>query len=166
MNRVLVPIHDFSRLSLSASYFAIKFAQRNPAKVLFLIFSKASLGESPSSLKKEEEIWQREFDGLIQQARTEKIHLELFFSSDEYLEAVSRFAQDHNATEIIVALPQVQDPAYPRLIREVNQLRDQVENQIILVKPKEEPDLEGEKEVISRKPYPIKSRIPLEKKGS
>jgi hypothetical protein len=166
MNKVLVPIQNFSRLSLSASYFAIKFAERNPAKDLFLIFSKASLGEGPSTLKKEEEMWQREFDGLIQQARTEKIHLELFFSSDEYLGAVSRFAQDHNPTEIIVALPQVQDPAYPRLIQEVNQLRDQVENQIILVKPKEETDLEGGKEFASRKPFLPRPRIPSEKKGS
>jgi hypothetical protein len=166
MNKVLVPIQNFSRLSLSASYFAIKFAKRNPTKILFLIFSKASLPEGPSSIKKEEEIWQREFDGLIQQARTEKIHLELFFSSDEYLGAVSRFVRDHNTTEIIVALPQVQDPAYPRLIQEVNQLRDQVENQIILVKPKEEQDLDGGKELTSRKPYPLKSRISSEKKGS
>jgi hypothetical protein len=51
MNKVLVPIQNFSRLSLSASYFAVKFAKRNPTKVLFLIFSKASLAEGPSTLQ-------------------------------------------------------------------------------------------------------------------
>jgi hypothetical protein len=110
-------------------------------------------------------MWPREFDGLIQQARTEKIHLELFFSSDEYLGAVSRFLQDPDTTEMIVALPQVQDPAYPRLIQERNQRRDQVENQIILFKPKEEQELDGGKELASRKPYSLKSRTPSEKKG-
>ncbi len=165
MNKILVPIQNFSRLSLSASYFAIKFAKRNPTRVLFLIFSSASLDEA-SSIKKEEETWRTQFDGLIQQARAEKINLELFFSDDEYLEAVSQFARDHNTTEIIIALPQVQDTTYHKLIQEVNALRDQVENQIVIVKPKEKQEMDDCQEPASRKPYPLKSRAFPDKKGS
>jgi len=165
MNRILVPIEKFSPLSLSASYFAIKFAKRNPAKVLFLVFSSASLDEASSSTEKEEARWRRQFDGLIQQARTEKVNLELFFSDSEYLEAVSQFARDYNATEIILALPQVQDPIYPKLIREVKALRNYVENRIVIVRPKGEQETDGYQEPASRESYPQRAGTLSEKKG-
>jgi hypothetical protein len=165
MNRILVAIQKFSWLSLSASYFAITFAERNPTKVLFLIFSSASEGEDSSSQKQGEEAWRRKFDSLIQQAREEKIQLELFRSNDEYLEAVSQFSRDHNPTEIILGLPQVQDPAYHRLMREVEARRNQVENRIVIVKPKEEPETDDCQESTSRDPYPQRSGTLSEKKG-
>ena len=40
MIRVLVPIDAFSHLTLSATYFALEFAKRNPAKVFFLILER------------------------------------------------------------------------------------------------------------------------------
>jgi hypothetical protein len=147
MNKILVPIQNFSRLSLSASYFAIKFAKRNPTKILFLIFSGGSWEASPSPSDKDEETWRRQFDGLIQQARMEKVNLELFFSNEEYLEGVNQFARDHNTTEIIIALPQVQDTMYPKLIESVNALRNQGESQIVIVRPKEDKPLDGSETV-------------------
>jgi hypothetical protein len=165
MNRILVPIQEFSSLSLSASYFAIKFAKRNPTRVLFLIFPSTSLGGDCSSQKQGEGAWRRQFDSLIQQARGEKIQLELFRSNDEYLQAVSQFARDHNPTEIILALPQAQDPAYHRLIREVEALRNHVENRIVIVRPKEEQETDGCQEPSSRNPYPQGSGTFSEKKG-
>lgn len=166
MNKILVPIQNFSSLSLSASYFAIKFAKRSPTKILFLFFSNVSSAEAPSSMNKEEEAWRRQFDGLIQQARAEKINLEFFFSNEEYLEAVSQFARDHNTTEIIIALPQAQEPTYDKLIQDVNVLRTQVENQIVVVRPKEGPNGEDWQEPASGKLYPFRSRAFPEKKGS
>jgi hypothetical protein len=143
MNKILVPIQNFSQLSLSASYFAIKFAKRNPTKILFLIFSGDSWEATPSLLRKDEETWRRQFDGLIQQARMEKVNLELFFSNDEFLQGVSQFARDHNTTEIVIALPQAQDTTYPKLIQNVNALRNQGENQIVIVRPKEDQSVDG-----------------------
>jgi hypothetical protein len=164
MNRILVPIQNYSWLSLSASYFAIKFAKRNPTKVLFLVFSSASEGDDSSSQKQGEETWRRQFDSLIQQARGEKIQLELFRSNDEYLGAVSQFARDHNATEIVLALPQVQDPAYPGLIREVEALRKQVENRIVIVRPKGEQETDGCLDPAPRERHSQRSTF-SEKKG-
>jgi thiaminase len=164
MNKILVPIQDFSYLSLSASYFSIKFAKRNPTKILFLIFSNAS-GEE-TSMKEEDRTWRRQFERLIQQARAEKINLELFFSNEEYLQAVRQFARDHNTTEIIIALPPAQDRAYHKVIQEVNALRNQGENQIIVIKPKEEQGVGDAKKPLAREPYAIDSRAYSGKKGS
>jgi hypothetical protein len=148
MNKILVPIQNFSRLALSASYFAIKFAKRNPTKILFLVFSSGSWEATPSPRGKDEETWRRQFDGLIQQARMEKVNLELFFSNEEFLEGVSQFARDHNTTEIVIALPQAQDTTYPKLIQNVNALRNQGENQIVIVRSKEDRSLDDGTETV------------------
>ncbi len=154
MNKILVPIQNFSPLSLSASNFAVKFAKRYPTKILFLIFADLSGRENDPPPSLGDEPCRRQFDGLIQQARAQKIHLEIFYSDGEYLKAVSQFARDHNATEIIIALPQFEDAFYHKLMQDVNALRDQGENQIILVKPREEGGKEDRKEPITEVPYP------------
>ena len=167
MNKILVPIQQFSWLSLSASYFAIEFAKRSPTKIQFLIFAETCGEEKgPASSKKKEEPWRRQFDGLIQQAREEKIELELFFSNEKYLEGVSQFARDHNTARIIIALPQVQDTIYDTLIQDVNFLRSQLENQIVIIKPKEERSLEGWKTPESGSPPSTGPGTFLDKKGS
>jgi len=167
MNKILVPIQQFSWLSLSASYFAIEFAKRSPTKIQFLIFAETCGEEKgPASPKKKEEPWRRQFDGLIQQAREEKIELELFFSNEKYLEGVSQFARDHNTARIIIALPQVQDTIYDTLIQDVNFLRSQVENQIVIIKPKEERNPEGWKTSESGSPPSAGPVTFLDKKGS
>ncbi len=136
MNKILVPIEDFSRLSMSAAYFAVEFAKRNPTKILFLIFSSSSEEEEKFPIKKNSP-WPKSFDDLLQQARAEKINLDLFFSSEEYLETVHRFARDHNISEIIIAVPPSQEPIYQTLNQKIETLRSKVTSQIVMVRPKE-----------------------------
>ncbi len=104
MNKILVPIEKFSWLSLSAAYFSIEFAKRNPTKILFLLFSPSPEGKEPSSEKKADS-FPKQFDALVQQARTDQINLELLYSNEEYMKTVQHFARDHNISEIIIAVP-------------------------------------------------------------
>ena len=137
MNKILVPIEDFSWLSMSAAYFAVEFAKRNPTKILFLIFSPSPEEEETSPAKKKKP-WPKSFDDLIQQARAEKINLELLFSSEGYLETVRCFARDHNISEIIIALPPAQEPIYNTVNQKIDTLRSHVASQIVIVRPKED----------------------------
>jgi hypothetical protein len=137
MNKILVPMENFSWLSLSAAYFAVEFAKRNPTKILFLIFSSSQEEKETDTVKKIKP-WPKPFDDLIQQARTEKIHLELFFSNEGYLETVGRFSRDHNISEIIIAIPPAQEPIYNTLNQQIESLRSTVESQIVIVRPKED----------------------------
>ena len=137
MHKILVPMENFSTLSLSAAYFAIEFAKRNPTKILFLIFSSAPEGNETAPAKKVEP-WPRPFDVLVQQARGEKVNLELFSSNEAYLETVGHFTREHNISEIIIAVPPVQDPQYQKLIQRIESLRNSVESQIVIVRPKED----------------------------
>ncbi len=143
MNKILVPIEDFSWLSMSAAYFAVEFAKRNPTKILFLIFTPSREEEetNPGGKKKS---WPNSFDDLIQQARAEKINLELLFSNEGYLETVRRFARDHNISEIIIAVPPAQEPIYNTLNQQIESLRSSVESQIVIVRPKEDRSMTGD----------------------
>ena len=143
MNKILVPIEDFSWLSMSAAYFAVEFAKRNPTKILFLIFSPSPEEEESSPVKKNNP-WPKSFDDLIQQARTEKINLDLLFSNEGYLETVCRFARDHNISEIIIAVPPAQEPIYNTLNQQIELLRSSVESQIVIVRPKEDRSMTGD----------------------
>jgi len=144
MHKLLIPIEKVTGLSLAATYFAIEFAKRNPAKLIFLIFSVFHQGGSGSTTaEKKGDLQRRQFEELIQQARSEKINLEIFYSNDDFVEAIGQFTRDHGLTETIVALPSEKDPAYSRLLEQVGTLRNNLESQIIIVKPKEEKIMEA-----------------------
>ena len=168
MHKLLVPIEDFSGLSLSATYFAIEFAKRNPAKLFFLIFSNFPQEESgPGTAEKKGHPRRKQFEELLQGARAEKINLEIFYSNGDFYEGTSQFSKDHSLTEIIIALPSERDPAYPRLMEQVGQLRNNLESQLIIVKPKEEMIMTPEKGNAGGDPPPAqKPKSHTGKKGS
>lgn len=158
MNKILVPIEQFSWLSLSASYFAIEFAKRNPTKILFLLFSPSPEGQEPSAGKKADS-FPKQFDALVQQARTDKINLELLYSNEEYMQTVQHFARDHNISEIIIAVPPVQDPVHNKIIQQIESLRNSVSSQIVIVRTKEDWNMTTDwKNKEGGKPTPLKSR--------
>jgi hypothetical protein len=168
MHKLLVPIEYFSGLSLSATYFAIEFAKRNPAKIFFLIFSKGSKGGTESiSLEDREDLRRKQFEALLQRARSQKINLEIFYSSEDFYEVTSQFCKDHGLTEIILALPSERDPAYALLLARTVPLRNNLESQLIIVRPKEEKDMTAEKWQAEGELSPAwKSKTPSGKKGS
>jgi len=163
MNKILVPIEDFSQLSMSAAYFAVEFAKRNPTKILFLIFSIPP--EETGPIKKNNP-WPKPFDELIQQARAEKINLELLFSSEGYLETVHHFARDHNISEIIVAVPPAQEPLYQVFNQKIEALRSRVTSQIVMVRPKEDKSTDTDRKMKKEgNPTPLKLRNITDKEG-
>lgn len=166
MNKILVPIEDFSWLSMSAAYFAVEFAKRNPTKILFLIFSPSPEEEETSPVKKNNP-WPKPFDDLIQQARAEKINLELLFSSEGYQETVRRFARDHNISEIIIAVPPAQEPIFNTLNQKIDALRSNVGSQIVIVRPKEDKSMTADWKLKKEgSPTPMKLRNIKDKEGT
>lgn len=153
MIRVLVPIDAFSHLTLSATYFALEFAKRNPAKVFFLILeapdAKASAMERTSAGNDQ---WPALFKQLLQRGREHQVHLEIYHSREDYLTAISQVAEQHNIDDIIMAVPPVMDKTHAQIQRLIELLRHQVQCHIITVKAKEVGkmlDSWGKKESIS-----------------
>jgi hypothetical protein len=165
MNKILVPIEDFSWLSMSAAYFAVEFAKRNPTKILFLIFSSSPEEEGTPPVKKNNP-WPKPFEDLIQQARAEKINLELLFSSEGYLETVRRFARDHNISEVIIAVPPAQEPIYNTLNQKIDALRSNIASQIVIVRPKEDKSITADRKLKTEgDPTLMKFRTITDKEG-
>jgi hypothetical protein len=153
MNKILVPIKDFSALSMSASYFAIEFAKRTPqTKIFFLIFTRTNAKEikrfPPPSV---DSPWQKPFENLVQQALGDKMNLEIYYSTDDYVQAITRFVQDHHISEIIIALPADEDELSKEIRLDIQKLQGKVECQLVTVKPKEE----GEAASSQRKNKPL-----------
>ena len=153
MIRVLVPIDAFSHLTLSATYFALEFAKRNPAKVFFLILeapeAKANDMERTSTGNDQ---WPVLFKQLLQRGREHQVHLEIHHSREDYLTAISRVTEQHNIDDIIMAVPPVMDKTHAQIQRLIELLRHQVPCHIITVKAKEVGkmlDSWGKKETIS-----------------
>jgi hypothetical protein len=138
MIRVLVPIEAFSQLTLSATYFALEFAKRNPAKIFFLILDRPD--EKTSGMKlisKGNEQWPALFQQLLQQGREQQVNLEIHHSQEDYLTAINRVAKQHNIDDIIIAVPPVADQTQTQIQHLIELLRHQVQCHIITVKPKE-----------------------------
>jgi len=153
MIRVLVPIDAFSHLTLSATYFALEFAKRNPARVFFLILGAAD--ETTSRMERnpgKKEEWPALFKQLLQRGREHQVNLEIHHSQEDYLTAISRLVEQHNIDDIIIAVPPVVDETHTQIQRLIELLRHQVQCHIITVKPKEVGkmlDSWGKKETIS-----------------
>jgi hypothetical protein len=143
MNKILVPIKDFSAPSLSASYFAIELAKRtSQTRIFFLIFRRPLSGEGKDPKgpagREGEPSWQKQFETLIHQALSEKMDLEMHHSSDEYVQAVARFVVDHHIGEVIIALPSEEDGLFREIRQDIQKLQGKVECRLVTVRPKEE----------------------------
>jgi len=137
MIRVLVPIDAFSQLTLSATYFALEFAKRNPAKIFFLILEEPEVKTTSLKLTSEGKQWPALFNQLLQRGREQQVNLEIHHSQEDYLSAISQLAEQHNIDDIIIAVPPVADQTHPHVQLLIELLRHQVRCHIITVKPKE-----------------------------
>jgi hypothetical protein len=138
MIRVLVPIETFSHLTLSATYFALEFAKRNPAKIFFLILD--TLDEKIQATERSpmtDEQWPALFQQLLQQGREQQVNLVIHHSQEDYLSAIIHMAEQHNIDDIIIAVPSPGDQVHTQIQRLIDLLRRQVQCHIITVKPKE-----------------------------
>jgi RNase H-fold protein (predicted Holliday junction resolvase) len=66
------------------------------------------------------------------------MNLEMYYSGDEYVQAITRFALDHHISEIVIALPADEDGSAKEILQDIQKLQGKVECQLVTVKPKEE----------------------------
>lgn len=139
MIRVLVPIEAFARLNLSATYFALEFAKRHPARIIFLIMGEPGLATGEVAVAESGQLSEAMvFQQLLERARQQQVDVAVHYSQEEYLTAVRRVVAEQGIDDLVIAVPPVGDPAYPQLHRRLEQLRHQVPCHIITVKPKDE----------------------------
>ena len=139
MSKILVPVKDFSPLSLSASYFAIELAKRtSQTKIYFLIFQSPNPQIKDSKGRNSESNWRKQFEALIHQALSDKMNLEIFYSAEDYVQAIAQFVKDYHIGEVIIALPSEEDGLSREIRQDIQKLQGKVECRLVTVRPKEE----------------------------
>ncbi len=140
MNKVLVPLPYLTDWSLAAVYFALEFAKRNPVKIILLLWPEETKGEGEPGRQRLAE--------FLERGRRSGLTLELQQVRGDIGAAVARLAKELSVSEIILALPPSEDRRHQKIQQLLKTLREQVEGQIITVKPKEEgkmPDFSAKK---------------------
>lgn len=142
MNNILVPLDNFSEISLNAASYAVEFAKRSSSKPNFLFLSKEDSVNSDFSVTKtaqlqggEKEIKDK-INLLVEQSAVKGIKIEQYECRGEYIEKVCEFARDLNITVIVVAVPDKGDENYNKIKKNIALLVQMTSCRILTVKKK------------------------------
>lgn len=137
MNTILVPSDGDNELSVHAVYFALEFAKRTGAKVLFLRVDRDCAQQSTG--RRHPEPTDRvpaELERVISSGRVRGIEVETHFTNGDYVGRVAAFARDHNVSRVVAALPDPNSPAFSGVEGQVNDLRVQLDCVVVTVRPR------------------------------
>lgn len=142
MNKILIPLADFSELSLNAAQYAIEFAKRSDSKPIFLFFSATECAETDPlntdcslSVEKEHEI-KKEIEALIDRSTAEGVNVARYECCGEYIEKVCEFVHGLNIAEIVIAIPDKQSQLYEKIKKDISLLVQMTPCRILTVKEK------------------------------
>jgi hypothetical protein len=139
MNSILVPLDDNDERSLRASYFALEFAKRTASKVLLLSIENGPNGDAVrrKTLSEHGEIGE-EIDRLVNESLMAGIPIETYVTGGDYLERVIDFAQRHNVSRVVVALPRRGSAAFAALEKRIIALRERLSCVLVTVRSRED----------------------------
>ncbi len=144
MNKILVPLDNFSEISLNAARYAVEFAKRSDSKPIFLFLSgnngvKSDCFVTDVSQETEKEKKIREkIELLIDCSIMEGINIEQYECCGEYIEKVCEFVQKLNIAEIVIAVPDKKDEHYQKIKKNISLLVQMTSCRVLTVKKKTE----------------------------
>jgi nucleotide-binding universal stress UspA family protein len=142
LDKILVPLAEFSELSLNAANYAVEFAKRSGSKSIFLLFSGAQSADSDpsrpgssSTAEKELKIRGR-IELLIAQSAIEGLDVEHYECRGEYIEKVCEFVRDLNIAVIVIAIPNKEDALYDTIKKKISLLVQMTSCRVLTVREK------------------------------
>lgn len=139
MNTILVPSDSNSELSLHAVYFALEFAKRTGARVLFLTVDRNRTARSPEREPPTlTDGVSPELERAISSGRVGGLEVESHVTDGDYVGQVAAFARDHNVSRVVMALPEPDDAAFSRVEEQVIALRNQLGCVLVTVRPRKD----------------------------
>jgi len=143
LNKILVPLDNFSEISLNAALYAVEFAKRSDSKPIFLFLSgnddvqsDCCVTDVSQKTEKENKIKEK-IELLIDCSMTEGINIEQYECRGEYIEKVCEFVRKLNITEIVIAVPDKNDAHYRKIKKNISLLVQMTSCRILTVKEKE-----------------------------
>jgi len=143
LNKILVPLDNFSEISLNAARYAIEFAKRSGSKPIFLFLyrkdgTKSDYFEADVSQAVEREKKIRgKIELLIDRSTMEGINIEQHECHGEYIEKVCEFVRNLSIAEIVIAVPNKKDAHYNKINKNISLLVQMTSCRVLTVKEKD-----------------------------
>ena len=142
MIKILVPLYNFSEISLNAARYAVEFAKRTNSKPVFLFLSNDEaksdcfVTDLSQAMEREKKI-RETIELLIDRRVLEGINIEQYECRGEYIEKVCEFVRNLSIAEIVVAVPDKKDKHYKKITKNISLLVQITSCRILTVKEKE-----------------------------
>jgi hypothetical protein len=139
MTNVLVPLDSRRGRQLTAAYFALEFAKRTGAKVLFLRILPGAL-EDPSQVDPAgagEEI-EDDLGRLINDSLMSGLRIETHVTHGDFVERVAEFAQHHNVSRVVLAVQDDSGPGWREEMSRMDNLRERLGCALVTVRQRQE----------------------------
>jgi len=141
MTNILVPLDHHRDLQLRAAYFALEFAKRTGAKVLFLnIRPERTAGESKSSSAALNDTPGADLDHLVNESLMAGLQIETYVTNGDFVQRVAEFARHHNVSRVILALPDDKGPGGAEAASRLHALKDSLSCALVTVRPRHDAD--------------------------
>ena len=139
MTNILVPLDTRRSLQLRAAYFALEFAKRTGAKVLFLNIRRGGTsGRSDDHDGPRRGDFENDLERLINNSLIAGIQIESYVTNGDYVERVIEFARCHNVSRVIVALPEANEPGGAEAASRLDVLQQKLSCGLVTVRPRHE----------------------------
>ncbi len=131
MDRILLPWDGSGGFLPHAVHFAIEFAKRTGARLLFLAMDPDRLrGPLPDPNDSSD------LERAISRARSEGLEVESYATSGDYVRQIAAFARDHRVSRVVIALPEVGGTDAARVEERVGTLREHLGCVLVTVRPR------------------------------
>jgi len=140
LNKILVPLDNFSEISLNAARYAVEFAKRSGSKPIFLFLDSAKpdyLETDISQAVEREKKIREKIELLIDRGTMEGINIEQYKCRGEYIEKVCEFVRNLSIAEIVIAVPNKKDEHYNKINKNISLLVQMTSCRILTVKEKD-----------------------------
>lgn len=140
MNKVLVPLENQGELARNAALFAMGFAQRTGAQVLFLRIQEDSPGPGGRQAPAQPPVRQPfpDLEEIVSQSRQQGLQVGTYLTRGDYVRRVGEFVRQQGISRIVVALPAPDSQDYQRLSGQVAALRRSLSCPLVVVRPRAE----------------------------
>jgi len=140
VTNILVPLDSHRGLQLRAAYFALEFAKRTGAKVLFLNIERERAGRrSNARSTTHSDKLSEDLDHLINDSLMAGLQIETYVTSGDYVERVIEFAEHHNVSRVILALPEDDGPGGAEATSRLTALQEHLNCALVTVRQRHDP---------------------------
>ncbi|MBN2061651.1 MAG: hypothetical protein JW882_14670 [Deltaproteobacteria bacterium] len=141
MSGFVVPIKEFSPLTLASVTFAVEFGKRSNGRIFFLFVDDPADSDLRASeslhLSDERNRIKESIETLITHGRSDEgLQAEIHCRRGDFIQEVRQFVRDHHIDEIVLALPEGHEHGDDQVKRDVLPLLQLTHCRILTVRPK------------------------------